>query len=95
MRFGSGILVIVSLFYTIKGIFGLLKLRKYLLVVLHMVFILGYPTLLIYMLNNFKFNWFIDIPMIVVIPLWSLYGFFINKNLENTIESNEKHFNKN
>lgn len=92
MRYGIGstILILASLYYTLKGLIGLYKFKRYKSILGHLSFIAIYPIILFYTLEfvkSLEISGTLKIltmtPVIIFVPVWLLYGFFVNKNYEN------------
>lgn len=95
--FGGAILVIASLYYMFKELIGLYRCKKFKNIIGHLIFIITYPAILFFTVEyirnleiTFDIKIIISIPVLIFMPVWLMYGFFVNKNLENAIETSKK-----
>ncbi len=85
---GVLILVIIGIGYGVYGIFQLMKMRRIKHIFIYFLFVFGFPLvcLVIYDISknlNENMRFWIFVPFGVFIPFWLLFGFVINKKVEN------------
>lgn len=95
---GGVILIIGSLFYTFKGLYELLRMKKISIVIMYLSFIVGYPFVFLYTKDWLKANIENDMLSISLFTLlllpgffWLLIGYIINKTVEKYRDQNKKH----
>lgn len=89
MRYlGGVVLILASVFLSLKGFLILLKEKHYCYVTGHLLIIVGFPFLLFEYIDFIKNKFDGDIqlwlsfPIIILVPVWLCWGFFVNGTAE-------------
>jgi hypothetical protein len=86
--FGVIIVILIGVILGFRGLYRLFIMKKYTLLVLCILFWFGYPLGVnasftnLDMFNSRERMW-IALPVVISVPFWLIFGFVINKKVEN------------
>lgn len=102
VHWGSGwFLMFVSLIIGLKGFWIFFKHQMYFHIVGHLIFLIGFPFLFLSYLNfilvldaDSLYKMILALPVVIFVPIWLVWGFFINRSAEKIDEQKKCHGTK-